>query len=393
MFFFDKKCKLKKDVRHPTLAKDVTLFDGIAVMMSGTIGAGILALPYVISQVGVAIGLSLLVFFGFLMIGLNLLIAEVALKTGHKYQLVGLARRYLGLPGEIIMAFVMYTVLFGVLVVYMIGVGDLMVELVGGNAVHWTLGFFCMFMIFIFFGMRTVKTVEFFLVFLIFCIIFFLSVMSSNHLEVNNLTYSIPAKFFYPYAAILFAFHGTTAVPEVYSIIKNKKKVFKKVIISGGLLTLAMYAIFSVMVVGVTGFSTTTIATVGLGNVVGKSVFLLGNVFAIIAMSTAFLMIGLSLRDSFRWDLNLPTAYATFLVLVVPLIIFLAGMRDLVSAIDLVGGIFMSLEIALLLLIYWRARHVGDVKGSKMLKHVWFVFSLVAFAICVGFVYNIITML
>ncbi|MFH0857260.1 MAG: aromatic amino acid transport family protein, partial [Candidatus Magasanikbacteria bacterium] len=65
--------------------KHNSVWDGIALMMCGTIGAGILGLPYVISKVGVILGVFLIVFLGVIMIGLNMLIGDVVSASNEKF--------------------------------------------------------------------------------------------------------------------------------------------------------------------------------------------------------------------------------------------------------------------------------------------------------------------
>ncbi|MFH0857186.1 MAG: aromatic amino acid transport family protein, partial [Candidatus Magasanikbacteria bacterium] len=317
---------------------------------------------------------------------------DVVSASNEKFQLVGLAKKYLGRWGEFCMAVVMYSVLFGVLVVYMIGVGEILARFFGGEVFNWSVGFFCLGILLIYIGIRTVKVIELFLTFLILGIVLVLTLLSVPYMQFPQITYVDLSQFLLPYGVILFAFHGTTAVPEVYSILSHKKEGFKHALLFGGMSTMVLYVLFSLVVVGVTGIGTTEIATFGLGEVVGQRVFLFGNVFALLAMSTAFLMTGLSLRDSFCWDYKIKTFPATALVAIVPLIIYIGGLRSFMDAIDLVGGVFISLEVFLLLLIYWKAKVKGHIHGRSIVKHGWFFVALIAFAVAIGTFYNIMNL-
>ena len=61
--------------------KRLTLFQSVALITGGTIGAGVLSIPYAVSKVGLTIGLFYIVSLGLLMIGLNLLLGEVVSET------------------------------------------------------------------------------------------------------------------------------------------------------------------------------------------------------------------------------------------------------------------------------------------------------------------------
>ena len=76
--------------------KQISLFEGVALIISGTIGAGVLSLPFAISKVGISIGIIYIVGIGILMMGLNLLLGSIAVRTKQKMQLIGFAGKYLG---------------------------------------------------------------------------------------------------------------------------------------------------------------------------------------------------------------------------------------------------------------------------------------------------------
>ncbi|PIZ93656.1 MAG: amino acid permease, partial [Candidatus Magasanikbacteria bacterium CG_4_10_14_0_2_um_filter_41_10] len=58
MFFRRKKPESLSDLTmHQGIFRPrITLFEGIALMLSGTIGAGVLGLPYAVAKSGVLIG-------------------------------------------------------------------------------------------------------------------------------------------------------------------------------------------------------------------------------------------------------------------------------------------------------------------------------------------------
>ena len=69
--------------------------------------------------------------------------------------------------------------------------------------------------------------------------------------------------------------------------------------------TFIAYLLFALVVVGATGINTTQIATIGLGLLIGKHMILFGNLFAIFAMGTSFLTLGLALKEMYAYDYNL----------------------------------------------------------------------------------------
>lgn len=369
----------------------VGLFEAVALILSATIGAGVLGIPYTVSKVGLGIGLFYIVFLGLLLMALNLLVGEVVARTQGEFQLVGLARKYLGRCGGYFMTVLNYLMAFGILVVYIIGEGQILANLFGGSQVMWSILFFIFGSLLVAIGLETVKTAELVLSMAILAIILLIAGLSAPHVQFANVAYSNFANLLLPYGVILFAFSGANSIPEAHAILKERDIDFKKAIIIAGIIAIIAYSLFTVAVVGVTGSATTEIATVGLGAVAGKAMFLFGNLFALFAMGTCFLMGGVSLKDSLRWDYKVPNLAATLMVCGIPLIIFLLGMRSFIKAIDIVGGVFISLEMLILVLIYWRAKTLGHLKSSKYKLHnVWLVMVPLVIALTVGAVYSVV---
>ncbi len=373
------------------ILRHLPFLEGTALILSGTIGAGILGIPFVVSQVGVGIGLICIILVGLLVLGLNMLIGEIACATKRPLQLVGLAREYLGRGGEILMALIMYSMLFGVLLVYLIGEGDSLAALFGGDPVRYTLVFFLFATGLVVVGMKTVKTIEMILLFGVLGVVLFISAVGVPHIRLPNLAFIGPGNMWVLYSVLIFAFHATTAIPEAHSIVGKKIKTFKKSIVSAGLLCIVVYALFSLVVVGITGSETTALATIGLGFTVGPLVQVLGNVFAVLAMATGFLMAASSLRDSLKWDLKFLHIPAALFVCTVPLVLYLFGIRQFIVVMDVVGGVFISLEMLMMIVIYWRAREMGKVKDRGNYLHHALLLSGILFAVFLfGTVYHLV---
>ncbi|MBT3419335.1 MAG: hypothetical protein HN726_00475 [Candidatus Magasanikbacteria bacterium] len=375
---------------HGIFRRHMSFWQAVTFITSGTIGAGVLGIPYAVAKVGIPLGLLYIVVIGLLMIGLNLMVGEIAVRTKSKLQLVGFAKKYLGGVGEVLMTVLVYIMLFGVLMVYIIGEGETLSALLGGSAIVWSTLFFICGSLLIYIGLRTIKTVEFILSIGILVVVMLVAAFSAPHIQMGHIGYTNLINVFVPYGVLLFAFHGTTAIPETYALVKEKRNVFKKAIIVGGIINIIIYALFAVVVVGVTGMSSTEIATIGLGEAIGPVMFVLGNIFAILAMGTSFIMAGLALRDSMQWDFKIGHTTATALVCIVPFIFFLAGLRGFITAIDIVGGVFMSLEMLLVILIYYQAKKQGDVgKKSLHLKFTTPIAVLLVVALTIGAAYSV----
>lgn len=392
MFFRTHKHKPNRELasHHGIFRPRMTLFESIALIISGTVGAGVLGIPYAVAQSGLRVGMVYILVLGLLMMGLNLMVGEIAVRTRGTFQLVGLAKRYLGRVGEVAMSIVFYSLLFGVLVIYIIGEGETLAALFGGSPFEWSLVFFTVGALLVAFGLKTVKTVELFLTAGILAVLVLIAALSAGHVNTSYWGHLDLVHLLLPYGVILFAFHGATAVPEVHSTLIHREGMFKKAIVISGVTIISIYLLFALVVVGVTGLETTEIATIGLGNELGPLMFIFGNAFAFFAMATSFLLTGVALRDSLTWDHKLSPAVSTLITLVIPFLVFLLGIRSFIAAIDIVGGVFVSIEVLLVLLMYWKATQHGDIEpGKYKLHHVALLGAVLAFVFAVGAVYSV----
>ena len=95
-----------------------------------------------------------------------------------------------------------------------------------------------------------------------------------------------------PYGVVFFALLGTSSIPELRVILQKETKKLRTAILLGTILPILIYAFFAVCVVGVTGAATTDVATIGLGESLGIAALYLGNIFAILAMASSFVILG-----------------------------------------------------------------------------------------------------
>ena len=395
MFFHKKQFVVREDtplVKHNGLfRRQLSLYEGVALIVGATVGAGILGIPYVVAKVGLWVGLAYIISMGLVVMGSNLLIGEIVARTREKYQLIGLVRKYLGKWPGLFMSFLIYVGTFGVLLVYIIGCGESLSALFGGEPFMWSIGFFTLMTFVIWLGLRGARTVDFILSLGILAIVLIIAFMSHPHIVSQNFMYHNLAYLLLPYGVILAAFSGSSSIPEVHAVLKDRDQSFKKAIVLAGIINIVVYVLFAVVVVGVTGLETTQIATIGLGEKLGSWAIVFGNVFAVLAMATSFIVLGLSLKDSFKWDYKLNNHLSTILVCGIPLIIFLFGLRQFIQALDIVGGVFRSLEMTMLVLVYWYAKQSGILKESKFkMHHTLFLIAFILIAFTVGAIYSVV---
>ena len=169
-----------------------------------------------------------------------------------------------------------------------------------------------------------------------------------NNFNIDNL--------FIPYGVVLFAFLGASAIPEMREVLRWEKESMKKAIIIGGLIPLVLYIFFAFSVVGVFGEKTSEIATIGLGQEFGRAVLIFANLFAVFAMMTSFLGLGLALKEMYNFDYKLNNNISWALACFIPLIAFLFGLKSFINVIGLTGVFAGGLEGVLIVLMLWKSK-------------------------------------
>ncbi|EKD43106.1 MAG: Amino acid permease [uncultured bacterium] len=341
--------------------KKVGISSAVFMITGMTIGAGILGIPYVVAQVGIWIGLAYIAFLGTVMLFLNLMIGEVAVRTKQSFQLPGLVGKYLGNWAKVLMSAIILFSGLGTLLAYLVGEGQTLSALFGGGSDWGTVVFWAFGSIFVWRGLQSVKVVEKILSILVISIILGLSLGILPHAQAINFQYLNWTKIFIPYGVILFALHASPSIAEAHALLPGSQRHFRKALIIGTLIPIFVYMLFALAVVGVMGVDTTEIATIGLGYKYGMWVKVLANVFAAMAMGTGFMGLGIAMKQSLVWDWKVSTFSATLFVILAPLTLFMAGIRDFVSILGVVGGLFIGVEAVLMVLTYWQARKAGDL--------------------------------
>ena len=352
--------------------KSVSVADAVFMITGMTIGAGILGIPYVVAQVGLKIGLAYIIVFGLIMLALNLMLGEIAVRTRESLQITGFVGKYLGKWPKLIINIMIIFGSYGALLAYISGEGQTLANLFGGNSMVWSVVFWGIASTLVWRGLQTVKVAERILSLVVMTIICGLSIYILKDFKMATWAYSDLSQVFLPYGVILFALNGTSAVIEAHALLPRDNKSFKKALIIGSLIPVAIYVLFALAVVGATGLQTTEIATIGLGQKFGQGVMIISNVFAILAMSTGFIGSGIALKQNFIWDNKLNRYFSEFLVISVPIVLFMAGLRQFITILSLSGGVLIAMEAIILVFVCFQARKKGDADASGYgFHHFW----------------------
>ncbi|MCM8763518.1 MAG: hypothetical protein NC927_00285, partial [Candidatus Omnitrophica bacterium] len=154
----------------------------------------------------------------------------------------------------------------------------------------------------------------------------------------------------------LFSLWGAGLIPEVEEMLSEKKYLFKKIIFISILIPIFVYLFFIFLILGICGFQTTESALIGLKNFLNINYFSLLLFFGILTTFTSFITIGLTLKNIFWYDFKINKNFSWLITCFPPLILFLAGIKNFISIISIVGGIGLAIDGILILLMYKKIR-------------------------------------
>lgn len=336
------------------------VFRAIATLVGTTIGAGIFAIPYVVSKIGFLPGFFYLLILGGVVLILNLLYGEVILRTPGDHQLTGYGEIYLGKLGKILGTFSLFIGLYGALLAYLIKVGEFLALILPvADPLFFSLLFFILASTAVYFGLRAVSFLEGYFVVLLLILIFLIAVLGGGKIDLANLFSADLSFIFLPYGVILFALTGSSVIPEMEEILRSKHQSLKKAIIIGSLVPLFVYLLFAMVVVGICGGLTSDDAILGLVSLLPLWIVSLGAILGVLTMGTSYLSLGFVLREVYFRDFKFPKFLSFSFALLPPLILFLGGAKSFIQVLEVTGSLMGGLTGILIISLFVKAKRMG----------------------------------
>src|SRR3989344_1845364 len=366
----------------------------LSTLVGTIIGVGLFSLPYTASKAGFWVILFYFIILGAVVILVNLLYGEVTLRTQGLHRLPGYAQKYLGLRGKKA-AFLSNSLgLYGALLAYLIVGGQFLFSLLGpifgGSNLIYTLVFFSLGALLVYFGIKSIAQTEFFLLILFFAVLFFIFYRGFSFIQIENLFVFDKSEFFLPYGPVLFSLAGMALVPEVKEMLKDNPKQLKKIIPLAIFIPALIYLFFVILILGLTGQNTSIEAISGLKDFFNDGIVNLALFFGVLTTFTSFITLGLTLKKVFWYDLKVKKNLAWLLACFVPLALFFSGLKSFIAVISLTGGVMLGLDAIIIILIYLKAKTKGDLIPAYNISLPRFLtYSLILFFV-LGIIYEIV---
>lgn len=368
----------------------------LATLVGTVVGAGVFGLPYVFSRAGFSIGLVFLLIFGVVAILVHLMYGEVVLRTQGKHRFVGFVATYFGRNWRRVSTPLVMLELYGSLLAYIILGGKFTRILFGRGDMSeaiFSLSFFAVGSLLIFFGIRSVSLSEFVMSFFLVGIIALLFILGIPHLDLKDFQGIDEKNIFLPYGVILFALAGGAAIPELPDILRGNKRALKRVIIYGTLIPVLLYVVFVTSVIGISGEGVSEEAIEGLVPHLGNAAVFLGALFGLFAVFTSFLVLGINLRDTFLYDYKKPRFVAWLLALVPPMVLFMAGVNQFIGVIGFVGAIAGGITGIFIILLHMKVQREGTRSPEYSIRLPRAVSYGIVLVFSLGILWQLVTLL
>jgi amino acid permease len=346
----------------------------VAAYIGYMMGVGVFSLPYAIGHSGFFLGMAILFLVALVMLTVNTMYADVIVATPGTHRLVGYVRAYLG-PRWVGVAHVVNVGAFwGVLIVYAVLGGiflhTLLHALFPAPLLVFQLAFFFGALLWCLVGIRRIALLEGGLMACFIGGILFLTAKGFTHIQPEVYLTRPTISPVVAYGVILFSFIADGIVPEMKDILGRQARRLRDALVVGSMIATGVYALFTVVVFGVTGAGTTVEGFDGLVSVLGEWVAPFGAVLGLIAVFTSFLLCAVALFHNWHHDLRLHRSAAWMATIAPPLLVLLMANADLIELMAAIGSVFGGMTGIIILCLYVRAREKG-AKRSWIVSPPW----------------------
>lgn len=350
----------------------LTLYEAVAIIVGANVGSGILGLAYSSRLAGWPILVLWLAVAGLFTTFSMLYVAESALRTKKPLQLPGLAEKYVGKVGSVLIFISVCANSIGCMVAYTTGSGNILCTLLGLPNWAGSLLFTVPCVLVVWFDLKATGLWEKFMstgMVVLLGIIVIASFLSGkadvSRAVYANWTYAVPLL-----SSAIFCYIAQYAVPELARGMRHTPKKLPVAIILGMFITGVLLAVVPLAVLSLTGAEEVTqVATLAWGQALGTWALYTANIFALCAMMTSYWAVGGSMLtnivDMFKLKDEKDTKTRLIAIACTVLPPFILAYAGLVSFVDAIGwagtfgGVIMSIVPVLMLN---NARKKGDIE-------------------------------
>lgn len=389
---------------------NLRIWGGILLVSGTTIGAAMLALPVVTGFAGFLPSLALFVIFWLYMTFTAFLMLEVNLWMGEHTNLITMAKKTLGIPGQIASWIIYLFLLYTLTTAYLAGSGPIFIDLIY-NLTGWKmplgagpLPLLFIFSYFVYKGAHFVDYANRILMTGLAITFFLMVVFISSHVNLTYLERTDWPLLIVAVSVVSTSFGFHIIIPTLTDYLNRDVEKIRKVIWVGSAIPLVVYIIWELMALGVLPLMGKSGLMAGyqqgLDGATLMSLFLnkseisqIAAFFSLFAIVTSFLGVSLSLRDFLADGLKIHknAQGRLFLYLLTfgpPLLLTLTDPRAFLNALQYAGAFGVVTLLGVLpVLMVWRGRYYQQhdsqftTPGGKTALIIALILSLAVIAV------------
>jgi len=329
----------------------------VSLLASTIIGAGIFSLPYVFGKVGIGAGALYLLLFALLYAAVHGAYARILETEPVPHQFSFFLEKYFGRTWGRFAGYAMLAELFLVLTAYLILSPFFIEAAFGFGGIPALLAFWAFGSLFFFVRLRTLGFADVLGIGAILGVVALVVWFGSDSpMTIPFVREAGFVSFLLPFGPILFSLSGRPAIGKVVEEKRNalaRGEAFSltRVIALGTIIPALIYFFFVFGILRLNpGVSPEVLDSLGtLPQWVRGSLGLLG----IVAIWTSYFMVGANARDTMREDMRVSSRWSAAIVLLLPPLFYLAGLRHFLEVVSFVGGTLLALE-GILILFLWK---------------------------------------
>lgn len=388
------------------------LLGGVLLIVGTTIGAGMLALPLATAQIGFLGSIALLIGCWLLMTACGFIFLEVNFWLPPNTNLISMAGKTLGIPGQAIAWFTYLLLLYSVLAAYIAGGGDIVHYLFQSSGIELprsltAILFAAILGTIVYLGIQFVDYANRTFMFgkmgaYALLVILIMPFISLKHLSDGNIHHVTNTSSI---SIAIVSFTGLIIIPSLRSYFDNDLKLLRRAILIGTFIPLVCYIAWDAVIMGVIPLhgphgllsilgspSSTSALVASLADFLQQDVItVLAKFFTSICMATSFLAVGVCLSDFIADGLKvekkgLAKNYVFTATFIPPLIVAIYYPNAFLTGLNYAGLCCFILMVLFPPLMAWRGRYqlklaraegAYQAAGGKPLLAL-----LVIFAIC-----------
>ncbi len=324
---------------------------------SAVIGAGMFSLPQIFARSGVAVGIAYLILIGIVVSLIHKKYTEITEVEGDDKRFPEYAEKYLGEGGKVLGSITSIIGIIFSLTIYVALSGSFISAIF--PALPETAGaimFFVAASLFISAGITSFAALDSILFGLIAIIVFAIAITGAMKGDFSAVTSKIidPVNILLPLGPVLFALNGRAAISSIKEYFRKKgydKKNLSKAIVIGTIVPAVFYGLFSLGIIALSGSGISADAVSGISHM--PYWFIAGFAFlGVITLITSYIFLGLELKDILQRKFHSGKILAFILSAGIPLALYLSGMNNFEMLIGIAGGIFIALEMIMIVFMY-----------------------------------------